>query len=411
MTTQPIKIEKSPRRRLFLPTLILANFTIWTISTLFGLVLVDIAAAFHVTVGTASQIPGIARLLGILVGVLMSMLSIRFRNKSLFIGGLAIFTLGAFGIYWSSSFTLMTVFYAVNGAGAVIVGIMAWALIGEFLSLEKRGGAAGWWLSMAYVEAIIAAPVMSYIAVMAGWRSVVMGFIFPLSVACVVLCYVFIPSKPNQEQITANVERPTTTSYLKAFRSVLLDKSAVACLVNNMLVWAQMQIFVVFMISFFRLQFSMSLGIAGLVTMAGGIIGASVTIIGGRFVNRVGRKTLGVFPALIGSAMAISFTFMPNMWASVAVMFVGSIFGGLSWPGLYSLSLEQVPGFKGTMMSFNSTFKSIGVVLGITIGGIVLNLYNNNFQALSLILGGLGVGAAIVLFAFAKDPCKTKPQS
>jgi predicted MFS family arabinose efflux permease len=59
------------------------------------------------------------------------------------------------------------------------------------------------------------------------------------------------------------------------------------------------------------------------------------------------------------------------------------------------------------MMSINGSFQNVGLALGAIIGGLVLNLFHNNFQLLMTILGSLGASAALVLFLFAKDPYKT----
>jgi predicted MFS family arabinose efflux permease len=74
--------------------------------------------------------------------------------------------------------------------------------------------------------------------------------------------------------------------------------------------------------------------------------------------------------------------------------------------GLTSLTLEQVPTFRASMMSINGSFQNVGMALGAIIGGLVLNCFNNNFQLLMTVLGSLGASAAIVLFLFTNDPYK-----
>jgi len=87
---------------------------------------------------------------------------------------------------------------------------------------------------------------------------------------------------------------------------------------------------------------------------------------------------------------------------------VSAGFASMSIVGLNSLALEQVPGFRGTMMSLNGSFRSIGVIVGLILSGLLLNLYANNFQILYAIFGVCGVASAAVLFFFAKDPCKNQ---
>ncbi len=72
--------------------------------------------------------------------------------------------------------------------------------------------------------------------------------------------------------------------------------------------------------------------------------------------------------------------------------------------GLTSLTLEQVPTFRASMMSISGSFQNVGMALGAIIGGLVLNYFHNNFQLLMTVLGSLGASAAIVLFLFTNDP-------
>jgi len=74
--------------------------------------------------------------------------------------------------------------------------------------------------------------------------------------------------------------------------------------------------------------------------------------------------------------------------------------------GLGSLALEQVPEYRGSMMSIFSSFQGAGMVVGLITSGLVLNLYANNFHLLYIIFGMMGFSAAALLFLLAKDPCR-----
>lgn len=99
--------------------------------------------------------------------------------------------------------------------------------------------------------------------------------------------------------------------------------------------------------------------------------------------------------------------YMPNMWAVLAFRWASVLFGGMSIAAGYSLSLEQVPKFRGSMMSMITAFIGIGGALGVVAGGVVLNFYN--YQTLGLALGVIGIVSAFVAFFATKDPCRTEP--
>jgi len=163
------------------------------------------------------------------------------------------------------------------------------------------------------------------------------------------------------------------------------------------------------MVSFFRLTFNVSSAIGGAILSigtAGGILGG---IIGGRLINKYGRKPLTITAILLNGISTILFTFMPLIELSVVLGFIGGTAMAVIITGLQSLALEQVPEFRGSMMSIGNSFENIGGILAIIIGGLVLNLYNNNFHLLMTIFGVVGIVAVPVLLLFAKDP--TKPSA
>lgn len=59
-------------------------------------------------------------------------------------------------------------------------------------------------------------------------------------------------------------------------------------------------------------------------------------------------------------------------------------------------------------MSLNVSFRYIGLIVGLTISGLLLNLYANNFQILYVMFGVAAVASAAVVFLFAKDPTKSQ---
>ena len=159
----------------------------------------------------------------------------------------------------------------------------------------------------------------------------------------------------------------------------------------------------VFAVSYYRLHFNVSLSTGAVFYSIASAIGILGVILAGRLINRIGRKSITVGAGLISGLFAVLIAFMPNVWASGAMWMVSAGFGLASIVGFNSLTLEQIPGFRGTMMSLNSSFRSVGFIVGLTISGVLLNLYANNFQILYVMFGGAGVASAVVVCLFAKD--------
>jgi predicted MFS family arabinose efflux permease len=84
------------------------------------------------------------------------------------------------------------------------------------------------------------------------------------------------------------------------------------------------------------------------------------------------------------------------------LMLGAGLFDGLAASASMSLTLEQMPDRRGTMMSLFAAFTGIGVAIGAGIGGLTLILYN--YEMLGIILGSMGMIAAIIFKFLTVDP-------
>jgi len=127
-------------------------------------------------------------------------------------------------------------------------------------------------------------------------------------------------------------------------------------------------------------------------------------VISGRFVRRFGRKPPTVLAALFAGIFTVLYTLLPDVWLSAIASFLACLFGGMRVTASNSLTLEQVPKFRGTMMSISSAATNLGSSLGAGVGGLALLLFGYDGMAISL--GSMGVAAAIVFQLLATDPAK-----
>ncbi len=103
MNRQPNGVNER-LRTLLLPTLVLCTFVGFTITAFVSTLLVDLAESFKVSIGTASELVLISSLTGLIVGVVMSAISIKFKHRSLFLVGMSVFTIGTFGFFLAQTF-------------------------------------------------------------------------------------------------------------------------------------------------------------------------------------------------------------------------------------------------------------------------------------------------------------------
>jgi len=399
MGNETSEVDKSFKRLLLVPALLLGMSLAYTVSAFFSTLLVDIAASFKVSIGTASQLGLISSVIGLIMGFIMFALTIKLKHKSSFLLGIVIFGVGTLGFSLAQNFATVLLFQFFIGVGAAIISIMTYTLIGDLLPLEKRGWIVGLTVAAIGGAYIIVAPLSGFISNIADWRAVLLWLIFPFSLACFTLGLLGIPSKQPQSQ-SENI-----SLYSKAFKQILLNKSALACVIGTTL-FTSVTVVPFYAVSFYRIVFAVSPFIGGVfssVAAVGGILGG---IAGGRLINRCGRKPLTVVAGLVSGTAAVLFTYMPDMMVSVAFWAISAAAASIASSALFSLILEQVPSFKGSMMSINSTFQNTGSILGLIIGALVLNIYHNDFLLLMTIFGTLGIASAPIILFLARDPSK-----
>jgi MFS family permease len=124
----------------------------------------------------------------------------------------------------------------------------------------------------------------------------------------------------------------------------------------------------------------------------------------GRNVDKFGRKFMSAVPAFLGGLVIIGYMNIPNLYLSIGLRFLGSFVVALSFIGSRSLTLEQEPDFRGTMMSLNSASQSLGAMIGSGVGGYLILRYS--YSMVGLFLGLLGVLSGLVYWFVSVDPTK-----
>ena len=389
--------EKGSSGRLILPSLAISNFATGPLGVLTGLLLIDIALTFEVSVGVMGQINTLSYIVAVIFALFMGILNVRFRHKSLLMIGLLCVAISALSCFFASNFNAMLISYSLSGVGTAMVFPMTITLIGEHFSLEKRANAVGWIIAAGSLSYLIGAPVIGFIADIEGWRFVLLGFVIPISLASLFLAFIGLPFTSRRHQLTIS-----KGTYLGSFKGVLLNISATACLVGNVLRTAAFGAIVLYGISFFRQRFLVSTNSASAIILGAALCYTLGSLVAGRLVNKFGRKPLTVLTALLGGIFTISFVYLPNLWLSLALNFLGTWFSGMASSAANSLTLEQVPRFRGTMMSINSAALSLGNALGSALGGLALVLFN--YEVMGSILGAMGIVAAIIFYLLTIDP-------
>jgi predicted MFS family arabinose efflux permease len=331
---------------------------------------------------------------------LLGVLSVRFNYKKLLVAGVLCYTVGALGCFLAPNYLFLLTFFSIAGIGSMATSSMAFALVGELLVLSKRPQATGWLSGGATLGGVIAMLLISFFFSSGDWRSYILWYPLPFLLIGLACAYFGVPS-PTQKQAGTTGKG----AYLNSFKQIFLKKSPASCLIGNLIktagsMWTAY--FAAFVVTRFGLPFDLAV-LAMLGSLAVTVFGA---IVGGYVVNRVGRKRLLIMSLIVFGAMLVPIAFLYDLWISLTIIYLGSFIGAFGLPAMSSLTLEQAPESRGTLMSINSVLTTLGAGTGLAIGGAALALFN--YTGLLLTSALLQLVAAAIYGFLTKDPCITK---
>jgi len=382
--------------RLMVPSLTLAVFATQPCETILSLLLIDIAETFKAEIGVMGQIRTTSGLLTLVTALIIGVLSMRINHKTLLVTGLGFFVASGIGCSLAQDYTTMLAAYSLSGIGLAMVGPMSLALVGEHVPLDRRANAVGYITAGGASSFLVGGPIMNYVTRFGGWRSAFLLYMLPVAVIGLALTWLAIPSKISTSEET------DTGSYLDGIRQVVTNRSALACLLGALLSKATWQGVISYGISYYREWYQIPKGWASLI-LSGLALGFIVSaLLGGRLVNRFGRKPITVFSFLMVGVLSILYMNAPFYWLSMAIFLTMGVMSGVRRNASQSLALEQVPAYRGSMMALSTASNNLGSILGAGIGGAVL--LTSDYPIIGVVLGILGVLSALVIKLFASDP-------
>lgn len=387
-------------RRFFLFPLVVSNFAAGALPLLASLLLIDIGNTFNTSVGVTGQANTTYSIAAVVFALLMGALSVRFKHKSLLLVGLVLVSVSAMGCYLSVNFPMMLASYTLSGFGWAMISPMAITMVGEHFSLEKRAGAVGWIIAGGALVYFVGAPLIALAANFGGWQFAVLAFVLPVSLASLVLAWIWLPSLKSEQ----NKSIHHLHSYLNDFGLVLSNRSAFSCFVGDFFRSGSFVAILLFAASFGRERFQHSRELTSIVILTAALCYTIGSLTCGAIVSRFGRKSSTVLSIFLAGTLTIAYVFAPNELFYVMLLFSAAWFFGAGAASANSLSLEQVPNLRGTMMSLDTAAINLGAALGTAVAGLALAY--SGYEGLSVSLGAMGIISAVVFKFFSKDPTR-----
>jgi predicted MFS family arabinose efflux permease len=395
-----------PPSMTFVVVLLVAVFAAAIIDVVIPINILDIAETFSILSGTVAQLNSIIAITSVVTALLMAFFGAGFRYKSLLMIGILFIAFCALGLFLAPSFPIAQLVVPLNGIGSVMIVVTAQTFIGNSYPLAKKAKAIGWVTAAGTLANAVGAPIIGFMTGIGGWRISLIWFMLPTAILSLIFAFLAFPYNLSQPLFTVNTE-----PFTRGFKKVLSNKSAVTCLVATFFGTASLFGGVVFEVTFLRQIFSVTPGFAALMgTLVGTALISVGAVVGGHIVTRIGRKRLAVTAGFSAGLVTLLAYFMQNLGVFLSLRWISAFLIGVTVAAASNLMLEQVPQFRGTMMSLSSAFSGLGTAVGIAVVGAVLNLYvdaTTGFQALGLTVGAFGFAGTFVYIFFAREPVQT----
>ncbi|MEE8569901.1 MAG: MFS transporter [Candidatus Bathyarchaeia archaeon] len=381
------------KTKLLISSLMLSNFVSGFPHLITSLLLIEISFSFEVSVGVTAQVKTVAFIVSVIMGLLMGGLSVKFRHKSLLVMGLVFLCVSAVGCFLAPSLIMLLFAFSLAGISTAMVRPMGQALVGRHFILEQKPKVVGYLLAGIAATYVIGPPLISYIG---DWRSAFILLLLPLTLFSLFLTIIGVPSTSQSDSSNYNA--------LQGYKTVFHNKSAFACLLANVFSMIGMAALVGYGIPFYRQKFQMNTAFVSLMLTSLNLIFLVSYLFGGRIISRFGRKPVTVINTFLYGVFILLFLNVANVWLSVILWHLAGLVNSLRDQAFNSLALEQVPAYRGMMMSLSSLSNNLALAIGTSIGGLILLSYDYEFLGLFGILAIIG---SLIFRFFTIDPIKS----
>ena len=326
----------------------------------------------------------------------MGLISARYNPKILLLSGLDIYALSAMTGLLSPTLYIMLPLFALTGVARAMVEPMVNFLIGIHVPADRRTSAIGYTVAGLALVYALGSLSTAYLSSYVDWRVILLLIIAPITVLNIMLAVFLIP--PSKIEVKETSMNSLFSGYTLGLRS----SSVLACLAATFLGFTTWNAYLLYGVTFIRKTFGLSAAFASQVSIlysSSYIIGSLLT---GRSAKKVGRKTVSVGTMALLAFFSVFGWSLADLVQVIVFTILSSFMAGMMLAAMLSLTLDQLPLHRGTVMSLQYVTTSLGAMVAAFIGGIMIA--STGFGAYGYLMAVFGFSGTAVLYLFSKDP-------
>jgi len=376
--------------------LFLALFTIGIDNYIVAAILPEIAGDLAVTIGIVGLLASAYALPNAFLAPVFGPFSDRYGRKAVMVVGMVLFIAAVAVSAVAPTFEVLLIARVVNGLGAAIVLPAALAYASDQSDSRERGRAIATLLTAYPASTLLGLPLGGLAAGIAGWRAS-----FGLILVVAVVALVLLARLPGDRPKAA-----VAVGYVARLRRVMGSRPLVLALAVTMTWFAAALGMFAYVGEFYHRSFGMGSGEIGLVFIVIGVVGVTSTRIGGRLIDRIGRRRsvligIGCYATAV-FLLPFTATSLPIAIANFVLWVFGVWFG---LPAQQAIVSDLTPDSRGTALAFNSSAQYLGGVVGPGLFGVILAA--GGFELLAPVVAGIaGCAWLLAYFVLPRDPSR-----
>jgi predicted MFS family arabinose efflux permease len=386
-------VERRMPPNILLIFLSAAVFLAFTVALMLSPLLVDLAKEFRTSVAMTGQLISAMAFTWAMTALIAGPLSDIYGRRLIILMGLALMVIGTMSSALAWNFVSLLVFRFLTGIGAAMIPPNCYATVADIFPPERRGKALGWIMSALGLGTAFGIPAVALLTDIGGWR---LPF-YLIGVLLILLWGIFWVWFPGSQPRPG--KRATFFSHFRELGSK--EKFWYALTANGLQVMAFIGLFgylAVYLIQVYLLSTgdtALPLTFAGIGVIAGAIIGGRVAV------HRQRLVLLSICFLIGGLVAPLVFTIHVSLWITVTLSFCFAVLLTMSWPVMALLLTEMGARSRATAAGLFATSNQLGMVLGTSIGGLML--YLGSFPLLGLFCFATAATSAILLRYKARE--------
>ena len=369
-------------------------FVVLTSINMLAPLLLDLAHEFHTSLGTVGQLTAAGGIPWAILAPFMGVLSDRHGRRPVLAIGLVVLGLATILSSQAQDFTSLFIIRVIGGIGGATTGPNAMAAPADYFPERGKGRAMGFVMAGMSLATVIGVPMVALGAAFMGWRwaFAVVGVLLLLLAAAV---WLFFPKDGGATE---------AGSYLSGFAKALGNRTTLMLLIANLMERCSFLAVTTYLASFLMQSYSLGLGeVAPVLSViaAGTLLGS---LFGGRLADRGRQRAQYAVLLTVTALMAYPmFGTVPGLVMTGALAATYGITDSLARPA-WMWMITRVPGDRrGATTGFAATSNQVGIVLGATIGGIMIGLGSFAFVGIFAALASLASAASCALSQTSED--------